>query len=145
MLKRCIEMQYRNKHKWQDMALMVVIGLVVPGCIVLNGCSSASRLFLSYRGESHRAVAKVTIVWPERKLTRLIPVASNGLKGTIQGINGFTVTQVISRPVTSAVFTNLPPGALTITAAAHADTSGAVEPPQLKWSMRSQTSSFSLV
>lgn len=112
------------------MALMVAIGSVVPGCLILNGCSGASHLFLSNSRESHRARAKVTIVWPERKSTRLIPVASNALKVTIQGINGFTVTQVISRPVTAAVFTNLPPGALTIIATAHADTFGAVEPAQ---------------
>ncbi len=77
------------------------------------------------------ARATVSIEWPARSEdTRLVPIASNSVRVTITNATGFRVSQVIARPATGAAFDNLPPGALTVTATAHADATGDAQPPQ---------------
>ncbi len=79
---------------------------------------------------SGTAHATVSVQWPPRTETRLIPVASNGVRITISNGAGFSASQVIARPATGTTFANLPPGNLTVTATAHADAEGNVSPAQ---------------
>jgi cytochrome c peroxidase len=74
--------------------------------------------------------ATVTLQWPTRAASRLIPVASNSVRITITNAAGFSLSKVIARPDTGATFDNLPPGALTVTATAHSDAAGNALPPQ---------------
>jgi N-acetylneuraminic acid mutarotase len=83
---------------------------------------------------TRNAQAQVTITWPDRtNTTRLIPVAANSLKITLQNAAvNFTTTQVVARPVTGSsstvTFSNLPPGDFVATATAHSDNAGAAVP-----------------
>jgi sugar lactone lactonase YvrE len=70
--------------------------------------------------------ATVTVTWPER--SRLIPVASNSIKVTFAKGTAAVASQVLPRPATgnetTAEFPSLPPGVLTVTAAAYPTTDG---------------------
>jgi len=93
--------------------------LVLPGCVLVNGCAGASRLLGGGAAATRGATATVRISWPARPDSRLIPLASNSIRIAIAGPDGFSATQVIARPATMATFANLPPGALTVVASAH--------------------------
>ena len=70
--------------------------------------------------------ATITVTWPDR--SRLIPVASNSIKVTFSKGATVVASQVLQRPTqgnqTTATFDALPPGDLTVTAAAYPTTDG---------------------
>ena len=100
--------------------------------IFLAGCGGSSPTATSTKAAASAGVTRATITlkWPTPASSRLIPVASNSVLVTIANAAGFTTSQVIARPNTGATFENLPPGVLTITATAHADTAGTALPAQ---------------
>ena len=119
------------RNRIQNYALYGSMLVILPGMVAVNGCSGAHQLFSGGgAGHSRKAEAVVRIVWPVREPSRLIPVASNSIRITISGPDGFSVTKVIARPATDALFSNLPPGELTVTAAAHPDSLGLTLPAQ---------------
>lgn len=109
-------------------ALVLPVGIaIVAGCGGGGGGSDSPIATAVTRG----ARATVTLQWPERPAdSRLVPVASNSVRITITNADGFRSSQVIARPATGASFDNLPPGALTVIATAHADAAGEALPAQ---------------
>jgi len=65
------------------------------------------------------ATLEVTVAWPDRSAGRMVPVASESIRLTIAGANGFARTATIVRPATSTTVANLPAGDLLVTATAH--------------------------
>ena len=117
-------------HQIHKLAVYGAMLALLPGLVAVNGCSGTNQLF---RGDSHssrKAGAIVRIAWPTRENSRLIPIASNSIRITIAGPDGFSVTKVIARPATEALFSNLPPGELTVTATAHPDVQAVTLPAQ---------------
>jgi len=123
-------MKRLTRNQVHNIAVYGAILSLLPGLVVVNGCSGASRLLNGGSGASRKAGAIVRVAWPARESSRLIPVAANSIRITIAGPDGFSVTKVIARPVTDAVFANLPPGELTVTASAHPDTLALTMPAQ---------------
>ena len=124
-------MKHPQRKQLSHVVVPAALLLALPGCLLVNGCSGFLPGQSAGSGAlSRTATATVRVAWPQRDDTRLIPVASNSIRITITGQDSFSATQVIARPATQAVFTNLPPGQLTVVASAHPDASGLTEPAQ---------------
>jgi sugar lactone lactonase YvrE len=106
-------MRIMTQRLWGLVA--VFIAIVVAGCGGGGGGTPEG---------AGRATIKIT--WPDR--SRLIPVASNSIKVTFTKSGVEVASKVLPRPATgnetTADFDALPPGVLTITAAAYPTTDG---------------------
>lgn len=112
--------------------LTALVALSLPLSGTLSGCGGGGNSAVNTDTivKTGTTRATVAIQWPARTETRLVPVASNSIKVTITNAAGFSATQVIARPATSATFENLPPGTLTVMADAYADAAASVTPAQ---------------
>jgi streptogramin lyase len=101
----------------QKISRRIILGMAA--CSLLAGCGGGSRPSSNTRAGQ----VVLTVAWPSR--SRLIPAASNSIKATLSG-GGVPVSQtlVITRPQTTVTFSQVPPGALTLTATAYPSTNG---------------------
>lgn len=109
---------------------MIVIAVSIFLLIVLSGCGSNST---SPSLNSRSTSAVLNIQWPQAQANaRLIPAAALSIKLVLSDTSGFTTNRVVDRPATgntsSVTFTNLPVGALTITATAYPQQAAAGTP-----------------
>lgn len=98
---------------------MMLITLGAFLLMVLSGCSSNGP---GPSMNTRTASAALTIQWPQAN-SRLIPTAAQSIKLVLSDTSGFTATNVVNRPATgnssTVTFTNVPVGALTVTATAY--------------------------
>ncbi|MFM7320563.1 MAG: hypothetical protein ACKO5K_03435 [Armatimonadota bacterium] len=92
------------------LAWCVAAGLPVASMGCGGGSSAAS---------TRTATLSVTVAWPDRSAGRLVPLASESIRVTVAGANGFAKTVTIVRPANSTTIANLPVGDLVVTATAH--------------------------
>jgi hypothetical protein len=97
-----------------------VITSITTGC---GGGKSASSVTKS-------ASIKLTVDWPERQVSRLIPYASESIKITISNSAGFVKSAVLSRPMAELIVGDLPPGELQVLAAAFPSANPTDDVPQ---------------
>lgn len=83
--------------------------MLMAGCGGSKSASSVSRL----------ATIKLTVAWPDRQPSRLIPLASESIKVTITNSSGFVKSQLLVRPTATLLIGDLPPGELQIQAVAY--------------------------
>jgi hypothetical protein len=97
-----------------------VITSITTGC---GGSKSASSMTKS-------ASIKLTVDWPDRQVSRLVPYASESIKITISNSAGFVKSAVLSRPMAELTVGDLPPGELQIQAAAFPSANPTDDVPQ---------------
>ena len=97
-----------------------VIASIATGC---GGGQSASNV-------SRYASIKLSVDWPERSTSRLIPYAAESIKITITNSAGFVKSEVLSRPVANLTIGDLPPGELQIQAVAFPSANPTNDVPQ---------------
>ena len=83
--------------------------MLMAGCGGSKSASSVSRL----------ATIKLTVAWPDRQPSRLIPLASESIKVTLTNSSGFVKSQLLVRPTATLLIGDLPPGELQIQAVAY--------------------------
>ncbi len=108
------------------MRLLRLAALLSLFALVITGCGGSGGSGSSINTRAGRAV--FTIKWPQT--TRLVPAASQSIRITIRSGSVVVGTpQLIVKPVTTATFTNLPAGTLTVVANAYpqADGTGVVQ------------------
>ena len=105
-----------TKRLMSSVTLVVSLSLVVPvvstvtgGCGGSKAASSATRL----------ATIKLMVEWPDRPVSRLIPVASESIKVTVTNSSGFVKSLVLVRPTATLLMGDLPPGELQVQAVAY--------------------------
>jgi len=110
---------------------MIVISASLFLLMLLSGCSTNS---VGPGTSTMRTSARLTIQWPSSAASagRLVPAATQSIKLVLSDTSGFSTNRVVDRPATgtstTVTFTNVPVGALTVTATAYPQTGAAGTP-----------------
>jgi hypothetical protein len=105
-----------NKRLISSISMAITLTLVIPGIsMLMAGCGGSK----SASSVSRLATIKLTVAWPDRQPSRLIPLASESIKVTITNSSGFVKSQLLERPTATLLIGDLPPGELQIQAVAY--------------------------
>lgn len=103
----------RSSSTWLRLAVVCMIGSLE--LLTSIGCGGSK----TSQGITRTGNLRVQIEWPERTTSRLIPVAAESIRIELKSVAGFTVSQLLVRPLSSLTISNLPPGEFSLTARAY--------------------------